>query len=109
MNVREEIVNKIVESVKEKVYEAYDNQATRMIDLRAKYLVHNTRHCEIWNDFKIDPEKKKQMLEEHDKTDPRKGILKYEYEMLREQPDDIKKIYRKHADQFLKNIGRYVE
>ncbi len=60
--IREEITNKIIETVKDKVYETFNNQANRLIDIRKKYLAWDKLHCDIHNDIGMDREVKKAKL-----------------------------------------------
>jgi len=107
--VRDEIINKIIESVKDKVYETFNNQANRIIDIRNKWHAWDKIHCETWNDFRMDSEVKKQKLAELKENDPRKGLLLGDRENIRETEERIRQIYVKKADRFLENIAKYVE
>jgi hypothetical protein len=108
-NIRKEIIDKIIETIKDKVYEAFNSQADRLIDIKRKYLLWNKKHCNIWNDFKMDRELKKTKLAELKEKDPRKNIMITERRYIDETETKIKQIYNKKAERFLENIGIYVE
>ncbi len=108
-NIRKEIINKIIETIRNKVYEAYNNQRARIIDIKRNYLLWDKKHCDIWNDFRIDKDLKIKMLADLKEKDPRKTLMLTERRYICETEERIKQIYNKKAEKFLENIGIYVE
>ena len=106
--IQEQIIDKIINGIKEKVFESFNNQAKRIIDLKEKYHLWDKEHCRIWNDLTIEKEVKKKMLADLKEKDPRNGLMKIDINNLRELDQRIYEIYDKKAQKFLDNIGHYV-
>ena len=107
-NLKEQIANEIKETIKDKVFESFNNQAKRLIMLRDRYLAWDKLHCETHNDITKSWEERKKLLEQIKEQDPRKGMLIQEQYLLRERPLKIEQVYNKKAIQFLENVGKYV-
>jgi hypothetical protein len=110
---REEIINKIKETIRPQVLTAFNNQAGRIIDLQARYYEYTKRHAALHNDYKIPwEEKKAKLFEMEQKENPLKanGVLRYEYMMvINDDEATIKAKYTKKAEKFLQDVGKYVE
>lgn len=109
MNNKELIAYEIKETIKDKVFETFLNQAKRIIDLKGIYYKWDKLHCEIHNNMYLDNDVKQLFLKNLDRKNPIKDLLITEQKLIRwDNPDRIKAIYNKKAEKFLDDVSDYV-
>lgn len=110
LSIKTEISDKIIDTIKDKVYDIFNNQAERLIKIKEVYYKWNTLHCDIHNNFYLDNDIKLAFLKNLERKNPMQDLLKGEQNYIRwESPEKIKQNYRKKANKFLENISQYVE